>query len=100
MIIENKKPGFTINDPLTKHLENVAQEPDKQYFGLLKKDVSSEISNDLTYWIKADGVPYDMIARLKKQIDMVKAMINADFKKTTKILETEKIQEGKTNIST
>ena len=41
-----------------------------------------------------------MIARLKKQIDMAKAMINADFKKTTKILETEKIQEGKTNIST
>jgi len=100
MTIENKKPEPTINDPLTNYLKNVAKDPDWQYFGLRKKDVSSQISDDLTYFIKADDVPYDMIARLKKQIDMVKAMINTDFKKTTKILETEKIQEGKTNIST
>ena len=100
MTIENKKSEPTINDPLTNYLENVAKDPDWQYFGLRKKDVSSQVSDDLTYFIKADGVPYDMIARLKKQIDMVKAMINADFKKTTKILETEKIQEDKTNIST
>jgi len=100
MIIENKKSELTINDPLTDYLENVAKDPDRLYFGIRKKDVSSQISDDLTYFIKADGIPYDMIARLKKQIDMVKAMINADFKKTTKILETEKIQEGKTNIST
>ena len=100
MTIENKKPEPTINDPLTNYLENVGKEPDLQYFGLRKKDVSSQISDDLTYFIKADGVPYDMIVRLKKQIDMAKAMINANFKKTTKILETEKIQEGKTNIST
>jgi|TARA_R100001530_G_scaffold17530_2_gene15181 hypothetical protein len=100
MTIENKKPEPTINDPLTNYLENVSKEPDWQYFGLRKKDVSSQISDDLTYFIKADGVPYDMIVRLKKQIDMAKAMINANFKKTTKILETEKIQEGKTNIST
>ena len=42
--------------------------------------MSTEISKGLTHWLHSDAIPVDMIGRLKKQIDMIKAMINAEFK--------------------
>ena len=94
------KGTVLFDDPMSKHLEKVSRDPDWEYFGLKKKDVSTKISEDLTYWIKHDAIPVDMIGKLKLTIDMIKAMINADFKKTTVILSTEKDNDEKPSIST
>jgi len=94
------KGTVLFDDPMSKHLEKVSRDPDWEYFGLKKKDVSTKISEDLTYWIKHDAIPVDMIGKLKITIDMIKAMINADFKKTTVILSTEKDNDEKPSIST
>ena len=94
MNIENKEQASTIviDDP-TKHLEKVSQDPDWQYFGLKKKDVSAQISKDLTHWIEHDAIPHDMIGKIKVQIEMIKAMINTDYKKTITILETKQEED-------
>jgi len=94
MSIENKgQASVTVEDPMTKHLEKVSQDPDWQYFGLKKKDVSAQISKDLTHWIEHDAIPHDMIGKIKVQIEMIKAMINTDYKKTVTILETKQEEE-------
>tara|TARA_Y100000310_G_scaffold280393_1_gene300096 strand:+ start:3194 stop:3493 length:300 start_codon:yes stop_codon:yes gene_type:complete len=94
------KGTVLVDDPMSKHLEKVGRDTDWEYFGLKKKDVSTKISEDLTYWIKHDAIPVDMIGKLKVTIDMIKAMINTDFKKTTVILSTEKDNDEKPSIST
>ena len=100
MNIENKEQAsaMVMDDPMTAHLEKVSHDPDWEYFGLKKKDVSAQISKDLTYWIEHDAIPHDMIGKIKIQIDMIKAMINADYKKTITILETK--QEDESNTAT
>ena len=94
------KGTVLVDDPMSKHLEKVSRDPDWEFFGLKKKDVSTKISEDLTYWIKHDAIPVDMIGKLKVTIDMIKAMINADFKRTTIVLSTEKDNEETPNIFT
>jgi len=84
MSIENKgQASVTVEDPMTKHLEKVSQDPDWQYFGLKKKDVSAQISKDLTHWIEHDAIPHDMIGKIK----------DTDYKKTVTILETKQEEE-------
>jgi|TARA_R100001530_G_C4246595_1_gene136722 hypothetical protein len=81
MDTDNKEQApIIVEDVMSKHLEKKSLDPDWEYFGIKKKDVSTEISKGLTHWIHSDAIPVDMIGRLKKQIDMIKAMINAEFK--------------------
>jgi len=81
MDTDNKEQApIVVEDPMIKHLEKKSLDPDWEYFGIKKKDVSTEISKGLTHWLHSDAIPVDMIGRLKKQIDMIKAMINAEFK--------------------
>ena len=81
MAIDNKEQTpVVVEDPMIKHLEKKSLDTDWEYFGIKKKDVSTEISKGLTHWLHSDAIPVDMIGRLKKQIDMIKAMINAEFK--------------------
>ena len=91
MAIDNKEQApVVVEDPMSKHLQKKSFDPDWEYFGLKKKDVSSQITSDLLHWITSDAIPVDMIGRLKKQIDMIKAMINAEFKTTRITLNLEK----------
>ena len=81
MDTKEKEPNsIIVEDPMTKHLQSKSTDLSLEYFGLKKKDVSAEISKGLTHWLHSDSVPADMIVRLKKQIEMIKAMINAEFK--------------------
>ena len=81
MDTDNKEQApIVVEDPMIKHLEKKSFDPDWEYFGIKKKDVSTEIAKGLTHWLHSDAIPVDMIGRLKKQIDMIKAMINAGFK--------------------
>ena len=81
MDTDNKEQApIIVEDVMSKHLEKKSLDPDWEYFGIKKKDVSTEISKGLTHWLHSDAIPVDMIGRLKKQIDMIKAMINAEFK--------------------
>ena len=100
MVDELNEGTVLVDDPMSKHLEKVSRDPDWEFFGLKKKDVSTKISEDLTYWIKHDSIPVDMIGKLKVTIDMIKAMINADFKRTTIVLSTEQDNDEKPSIST
>ena len=81
MDTDNKEQApIIVEDVMSKHLEKKSLDPDWEYFGIKKKDVSTEIAKGLTHWLHSDAIPVDMIGRLKKQIDMIKAMINAEFK--------------------
>ena len=94
MAVDNKEQtSVIVEDPMMKHLEKVSHDPDWQYFGLKKKDVSAQISKDLTHWIEHDAIPHDMIAKIKVQIEMIKAMINTDYKKTVTVLETKQEED-------
>jgi len=48
MAIDNKEQTpVVVEDPMSKHLQKKSFDPDWEYFGLKKKDVSSQITSDL-----------------------------------------------------
>jgi len=50
MAIDNKEQTpVVVEDPMSKHLQKKSFDPDWEYFGLKKKDVSSQITSDLLH---------------------------------------------------